>query len=370
MAVDQTTRHCRSVYSAWLGHNESDETSKNPVFKNKLRNSCSKQLHTITNVSRRLLSCPIAKREAQSGDSRDGPQSQKMCKESTSVFKELERAISETASKTKQRIEKRRRRERTLNGFQSCPSSFESRQAAAQRLRELIRQKHYLNVNDRNGFHEEAFNGPDRIDEAAREDCNVFEPSMSWQETLDWDKALHDLSMAEQNGGALSTKTYVSGGATSASSSPDRSTSNSSIEKLSELLDQYLDQQPTTLDFSSLPERKTECKSSRSTSSIDKLGALLGDYFDKQKTSFVPPLERKKECKIIIEDSSFHTQVKKATESLSYSSGLTECSSEDSSIDCSAIVEHENNVTEQFGAYQEDFHLYRELEASMKRHVV
>mmetsp|Transcript_17076 Transcript_17076/g.41554 ORF Transcript_17076/g.41554 Transcript_17076/m.41554 type:complete len:103 (-) Transcript_17076:15-323(-) len=94
---------------------------------------------------------------------------------------------------------------------------------------------------------------------------------MSWQETLDWDKALHGLSMAEQNGGALSTKTYVSGGATSASSSPDRSTSNSSIEKLSELLDQYLDQQPPNiLDFASLPEKKTECKSSRSTSSVEK----------------------------------------------------------------------------------------------------
>lgn len=368
MAVDQTTRHCRSVYSALLGHggaDESDEPITSMDFKNKLRTKCSKQLHTISNVSRQLLSCPVVgNREAQSEGLPDAPPSQKMwkmCKESKFElqhrYKEFERSIRKTAAKTKRRIEKRRRAEGSLNGFQSSPNSFACRQAAAQRLRELIQQKHSLNMSDRNCFNEDEHN-------ESTGECNVFEPSMSWQETLDWDKVLHDLSMPEHNDATLSARTYVSAGATT--SSPDQSTSTGSIEKLSVLLDQYLDQQTnSTTDPPSPPSNKTDCKSS-SSSSAEKLGALLGEYFDKQKSRFVvPTVERKTECKIIIEDSAFHAQVKKGTESLSYSSGLTECSSEDSSIDCSAIVEHENNVTEQFGAYQAEFDLYRELEASM-----
>ncbi|KAL3934340.1 MAG: hypothetical protein SGBAC_009921 [Bacillariaceae sp.] len=367
MAVDQTTRHCRSVYSAFLGYgapDESDEPITNMDLKNKLRTKCSKQLHTISNVSRHLLSCPvIGKREPQSESLPGAPPSQKMwkmCKESKFELqhrcKELERSIRKTAAKTKRRIEKRRRAEGSLSGFQSSPNSFESRQAGAQRLRELIQQKHSLNMSDRNCFNEDEHN------ESSGE-CNVFEPSMSWQETLDWDKMLQDLSMPGPKDATLSARAYISAGATS--SSPDNSTSTGSIEKLSVLLDQYLDQQTNSrTDPPSPSANKTDCKTS-STSSAEKLGALGGEYFDKRKSRFVPTVERKTACKIIIEDSAFHAQVKKGTESLSYSSGLTECSSEDSSIDCSAIVEHENNVTEQFGAYQAELALYRELEASM-----
>ncbi|CAJ1970142.1 unnamed protein product [Cylindrotheca closterium] len=370
VAVDESTRHCRGVCSALSGHNvisESDQTSKNTAFKNKLRISCSKQLQSITNVSRRLLSCPAAKSQARSESLPDAPPSQKMwkmCREGTSALKhhcrEFERALSKTAEKTKQRIQKRKRGERSLNGFQSTPRSFESRQAAAQRLRELIQQKHSLNLSDRYSFHDEAPIGTGKMNE----ESIVFEPPMSWQETLELEQALYSLSMAKQRDAALASRNYVSGEATSSSTaSPDQSTSTSSIEKLSVLLDQYLDQQTNNSDLPSLREKKTEGSSS-DLSSIEKFGALFRDYFDKQKTSTVPG-PQKNGCKIIVEDSSFHTHVKEATKSLSYSSGLTECSSEDSSIDCSAIVEHENNVTEQFGAYQADFDLDRILEVSM-----
>ena len=393
MAVDETTRHCRSVYNSFFGSDEAIENetnAKNTHLKDTLRKNCSKKLTTIANASRRLISCPVAHKE-------DIPSSQKVwkiCKESTFALqhrcKELERTISLTAAKTKQIIEKRKKEEKALM-IKSKPSSFESRQADAQRLRALIQQKHNLkNVGDRHEFNQEGFNTSNKVQEDGQECVLVPEETVAWENiptgtwekirseewakipAEEWETMLQDFSTTDQNA-AMSVKSNAIGSETT--SSPDSSTSESSIEKLSAFLDQYLEQQkppafkpqPRKPKESSKPSSK-ESNKSTGTSSLDKLSALLGDYFDQKPTKTVPPSGKKKQCKVIIEDASFHEQVKKSTESLSYSSGLTECSSEDSSIDCSAIVQHENNVMEQFGAYQAEFDLYtRELEAGHRQ---
>lgn len=88
---------------------------------------------------------------------------------------------------------------------------------------------------------------------------------------------------------------------------------------------------------------------SQSHSSLDKLGVILDEYFDQYAPSHLSKI-------VLPEDTSTaaEREVNKLVASLSYSSGSTE----DSSIDFSDIVEHEDHTIEKFGYYQHEFDCY------------
>jgi hypothetical protein len=89
-------------------------------------------------------------------------------------------------------------------------------------------------------------------------------------------------------------------------------------------------------------------------SSIHELGAVLDEYFDQCNAA---------DLKLMAPEGSKSTTTRELHElmaSLSYS-GSTECSSGDSSIDCSDLVEHEDNTVEKFGYYQHEFECFEHV---------
>jgi hypothetical protein len=92
-------------------------------------------------------------------------------------------------------------------------------------------------------------------------------------------------------------------------------------------------------------------------SSIDELGAVPDENFDQCNA---PDL---KDLKSMAPEGSRSTSARELHEllaSLSYY-GSTECSSGDSSIDCSDLVEHEDNTVEKFGYYQHEFECFEHV---------
>lgn len=346
-------------------------TNKRAGLKKKIRRTCSQQLDSVTCASRRLLSCPLAKLGAQTntGDStkvdtrRTSQKLWRISRERAFAlqyrYKELEKTISGTCAKTKE-ILRKKQAETKFNGFQIRPSTHEneSRQAGAQRLRELIMQMHDRNMSGRYYNHQNEGSETSRVSEEQL----AFEPNdvelPGEEKTIKWKQVLKHLSTTELNGQQeepppFETKISVFEGGIP--SSHEKSGSSSSIEKLGILLDQYLEKQ-TTADSNDEGNHKSK---NTSRTSMEKLGAFFDPHFEHEPANLIPPPE----CKSFFEDRCFPMQAKKEkADSLSYSSGLTECSSEDSSIDCSDIVEHENHTTEHFGAYQLEFDLFGNYE--------